>query len=148
MIADEEMQQDALTPTPSLSSLPTLTPTPTPAPGSSYPELYLPPHLLPPTCDASYLAAAMAAHAPEIDAFSPLLDVPITSLSAEIPRDYSLSPAAAASEYDLAFFSHEGGANDYTRDFHPIFYSCNRLPLPSETLWFSQDAEAESGLLS
>ncbi|KAI9450995.1 hypothetical protein BJY52DRAFT_1354005 [Lactarius psammicola] len=40
VIADEEMQQDAFTP--SHSSLPTPTPEPL------YPELYLPPHLLPP----------------------------------------------------------------------------------------------------
>lgn len=130
-IADEEMQQDASTLSP--SSLPT--PMPTPVPEPSYPELYLPPHLLPPTCDVSYLAAAIAAHAPEIDAFSPLLDVPIMSLlAAEIPRDYSVSHVAAVSEYDLAFFSRESGASDHTREFHHIFYSCNRLPLASEVL--------------
>ncbi|KAI9447469.1 hypothetical protein H4582DRAFT_5646 [Lactarius indigo] len=126
-IPDGEMRQDA--PTPTTSSLPT--PTPTPAPEPLYPELYLPPHLLPSTCDASYLAAAIAAHAPEINAFSPLLNVPITSLSAEIPRDCSVP---AVSEYDLAFFSHEGGASDHTREFHHIFYSYNRLSPASDVL--------------
>lgn len=126
-IPDEETRQDA--PTPPTSSLPTPTLTPTPEP--LYPELYLPPHLLPSTCDASYLAAAIAAHAPEIDAFSPLLNVPITSLSAEIPRDCSV---ATVSEYDLAFFSHEGGASDHTREFHHIFHSYNRPSPASDVL--------------
>ncbi|KAI0248455.1 hypothetical protein BJV78DRAFT_796247 [Lactifluus subvellereus] len=38
------------------------------------PELYLPPHLLPPTIEPTYLAAATAAHAPAIGAPSPLFD--------------------------------------------------------------------------
>jgi hypothetical protein len=40
----------------------------------SEPELYLPPHLLPPTTEPAYLAAATAAHAPAIEAASSLLD--------------------------------------------------------------------------
>jgi hypothetical protein len=40
----------------------------------AYPELYLPPHLLPPTTDPAYLAAAVAAHAPSINSAPPLLD--------------------------------------------------------------------------
>ncbi|KAH9015090.1 hypothetical protein EDB85DRAFT_2027569, partial [Lactarius pseudohatsudake] len=85
-IPDEETRQDA--PTPPTLSLPTRTLTPTPEP--LYPEIYLPPHLLPSTCDAS--------------------------------------------EYDLAFFSHEGGANDHTREFHHIFHSYNRLSPASDVL--------------
>lgn len=126
-IADEDMQQDA--PTPLSSSL--FTPTPSPEP--FYPELYLPPHLLPPTCDVSYLAAAIAAHAPEIDAFSPLLAVPITSLSAEIPRDCSVSHVAI-SEYDLAFFSRGGGVNGHAREYHHM--------IPQACEQFSQTAES------
>ena len=142
IIPDEEMQQDALTPSP--SSLPTPTPIPTPSPEPMYPELYLPPHLLPPTCDEAYLAAAIAAHAPEVDTFSPLLGIPIMSLSAEIPRDCSVSNVGvgSVSEYDLAFFSDEGsGANGHTQDFH-IFHSWNVLPLAGETSLFSQPAES------
>ncbi|KAH9057227.1 hypothetical protein EDB87DRAFT_1122389 [Lactarius vividus] len=126
-IPDEETRHDA--PTPPTSSLPTPIPMPTPEP--LYPELYLPPHLLPSTCDASYLAAAIAAHAPAIDAFSPLLNVPITSLSAEIPRDCSVTTIG---EYDLAFFSREGGTSDHTREFYHIFHSYNRLSPASDVL--------------
>ncbi|KAN0137421.1 hypothetical protein V8E53_004866 [Lactarius tabidus] len=140
-IADEQMQQDV--PTSSPLSLPTPMPIPTPEPESFYPELYLPPHLLPPTCDASYLKAAIEAHAPEIDAFSPLLNVPISSFSAEVPRDWSVSDAGAFSEYDL--FSLEGGANDPFREFDHVFHSCDRLLHASETPLFSQ--LPESGLV-
>jgi hypothetical protein len=101
------------------------------------------PHLLPPTCDASYLKAAIEAHAPEIHAFSPLLNVPISSFSAEVPRDWSVSDAGAFSEYDL--FSLEGGANDPFREFDHVFHSCDRLPHASETPLFSQ--LPESGLV-
>ena len=132
-IAGEEMQQETPTPTSSLSSLPT----PTSPPEPIYPELYLPPHLLPPTCDPLYLKAAIAAHAPEIDLFSPLLNVPISSLSAAegvIPREWPEWPVSAASAYDLALFSSEG-ANDPMREFNQIFYSCDRM---LETPLFSQ----------
>jgi hypothetical protein len=133
-IANEEMQQDAPTPTSFLSSLPT----PTSAPEPIYPELYLPPHLLPPTCDPSYLKAAIAAHAPETDLISPLLNVPISLLwEAErvIPREWPEWPVSAVSAYDLAQFSFEGGANDPMREFNHIFYSCDRM---LETPMFSQ----------
>ena len=141
IIADEETRQDALTPSP--SSLLTPTPMPTLFPEPMYPELYLPPHLLPPTCDEAYLAAAIAAHAPQVDDFSPLLGMPITSLLAEIPRDCSIPHPGAVSEYDLAFFSREGdGANDHTQEFHHMFYSWNGLPLSSETSRFPQSAQS------
>ena len=148
-ITDEEAQQDAPTPISSLSSLPTHSPIPTPSPEPFYPELYLPPHLLPPTCDESYLMAAIAAHAPKIDTISPLLNVPLTSLLAEsqVLSDWPASNVAEVSEYDLAFFSLEGGANDPTREFNHMFYSCDRLPHASETPLFSQQP-AESGLVS
>ena len=152
-IADEEAQQDAPTPWPtpisSLSSLPTPTPIPTPSPEPFYPELYLPPHLLPPTCDASYLMAAIAAHAPEIDTISPLLNVPLSSLLAEsqVPSDWPASHVAGVSEYNLAFFSLEDGANDSTRESNHMFYSCDMLPHASETPLFSQQP-VESSLVS
>jgi hypothetical protein len=136
MIADEKIRQNAPTP----SSLLTPTPMPTPSPDPMYPELYLPPHLLPPTCDEAYLAAAIAAHAPEVDVFSPLLGVPIMSLSAELPRDCSVSHVGAFSEYDFTFFSHEGGSSN-TQEYIP--YSWNGLvPLASETSLLSQAAES------
>jgi len=140
-IADEEMQLDA--PTPSSESLPTPTPIPTPSPEPFYPELYLPPDLLPPTCDESYLMAAIEAHAPEIDLFSPLLNVPISSLSAEVPCDWSISEVAPFSEYDL--FSLDGGADDPMREFGHIFYPCDRLLHARETPLFSHPAD--SGLV-
>ena len=128
-IADEQMQQD--TPTSSLASLPTPTPIPTPEPEPFYPELYLPPHLLPPTCDPTYLAAAIAAHAPEIDPYSPLLNLPISALtSAGATCDWPVSDVAAFStfsEYDQFLF--EEGANDpigdFNQDFNHMFYSCD-----------------------
>jgi len=129
-MAEEVMKQDA--PTPPSSSVRTPTPT---LPESSYPELYLPPHLLHPTCDPSYLAAAKAAHAPQIDTISPLLNVPISSLSAKV---LDLEHAEAGS-----IFSQGGGDRTCydAQDFHDIFTPSNGLPLAievSETLFFSQ----------
>ncbi|KAI0296122.1 hypothetical protein B0F90DRAFT_1820137 [Multifurca ochricompacta] len=46
-----------------------------------YPELYLPPHLLHPTCGPKYVAAAVTAHTPPVE-FSPLLNVPLSSFPA------------------------------------------------------------------
>lgn len=144
-IGDEQMQQD--TPTSSVASLPTPTPIPTPEPEPCYPELYLPPHLLPPTCDPEYLAAAIAAHAPEVDPYSPLLNLPISAFTSAAVTcegwDWPVSDVAAFSEYDQ--FSYEedinDGMGDFNQDFNHMFYSCDTPPfslLPENGLVPSQ----------
>jgi hypothetical protein len=66
-----------------------------------YPELYLPPHLLNPTSDPAYFAAAVAVHMPrsEEKEFSPLVYAPFPSYPAAIPLS-----AALMTEYDPAIF--------------------------------------------
>jgi len=87
------------------------------APELVYPELYLPPQLLGPTSDPAYVAAAVAAHKPRMEEYSPLVHVPFPSVLEEIPRN-CFEEAAPMSEHDWTRFLLGRDANGHTEGFH------------------------------